>query len=74
MASQQTLILIKPDGVHRRLVGRIVSRIENKGLSIVAMKMMQITPELSRRHYAEHVQNHSIRNWKNSSPRHRSWQ
>ena len=55
MASQRTLILVKPDGVHRRLIGQIISRIENKGLSIVAMKMLQVTPELSQKHYAEHV-------------------
>jgi nucleoside-diphosphate kinase len=55
MPLERTLILIKPDGVQRRLIGRIVSRIEDKGLSIIGMKMMQVTPELSRRHYAEHV-------------------
>ncbi len=55
MALERTLILIKPDGVQRRLVGRIVSRIEDKGLSIVGMKMLQVTPELSKQHYAEHV-------------------
>jgi nucleoside-diphosphate kinase len=55
MALERTLILVKPDGVQRRLIGRIVSRIEDKGLSIIGMKMMQVTPELSRRHYAEHV-------------------
>lgn len=56
MASQRSLILVKPDGVHRRLIGQIISRIENKGLSIVAMKMLQVTPQLSRQHYAEHVE------------------
>ena len=55
MALERTLILVKPDGVQRRLVGRIVSRIEDKGLSIVGMKMLQVTPELSKQHYAEHV-------------------
>lgn len=56
MASERTLILVKPDGVQRRLIGAIVSRIENKGLSIVGMKMLKITAELSRQHYAEHVE------------------
>ncbi len=56
MASQRTLILVKPDGVHRRLIGQIISRIEDKCLSIVAMKMLNVTPELSRQHYAEHVE------------------
>jgi nucleoside-diphosphate kinase len=52
---EQTLILFKPDCVQRRLVGRVLGRFEDKGLNVVAMKMMQITPELARRHYAEHV-------------------
>lgn len=56
MASERTLILVKPDGVQRRLIGTIVSRIESKGLGIIAMKMLQVTPELSQRHYAEHVE------------------
>ncbi|MEQ9407185.1 MAG: nucleoside-diphosphate kinase [Fuerstiella sp.] len=56
MASERTLILVKPDGVQRRLIGTILSRIENKGLSIIAMKMMNVTPELSKQHYAEHVE------------------
>jgi len=55
MAMQQTLILFKPDAVERRLCGRILTRIEERGLKIVAMKMMRITPDLSRQHYAEHV-------------------
>lgn len=56
MASERTLILVKPDGVQRKLVGTIVSRIENKGLNLIAMKMLQVTPELSKQHYAEHVE------------------
>ena len=43
MATERTLILVKPDGVQRKLIGTIVSRIENKGLSIVAMKMLNVT-------------------------------
>jgi nucleoside-diphosphate kinase len=42
--------------VQRRLVGRILKRFEDKGLNIVAMKMLQITPELAKQHYAEHVE------------------
>jgi len=53
---QRTLILFKPDCVQRRLVGRLIARFEDKGLTFVAMKLMQITPELAKRHYAEHVQ------------------
>ena len=52
---ERTLILLKPDCVQRRLIGQVLGRFENKGLAIVAMKMMQVTPELARRHYAEHV-------------------
>ena len=51
---ERTLVLLKPDAVQRRLMGRIISRIEEKGLKIVAMKMMQVTRELAERHYAEH--------------------
>ncbi len=52
---EQTLILFKPDCVQRRLIGRILSRFEDKGLNLIAMKMLQITPELAKKHYAEHV-------------------
>lgn len=52
---ERTLILLKPDCVQRRLMGRILSRFEDKGFNVVAMKLMQITPELSKQHYAEHV-------------------
>lgn len=55
MANERSLILFKPDAVQRRLCGELLSRIENKGLKIVGMKMLQVTPELSRQHYAEHV-------------------
>jgi len=53
---EQTLVLLKPDCVQRRLVGRVLARFEDKGLNLVAMKLLQVTPELARRHYAEHVQ------------------
>ena len=53
---QRTLVLLKPDCVQRRLIGTIIKRFEDKGLNIVAMKMIQVTPELSRQHYAEHVE------------------
>jgi nucleoside-diphosphate kinase len=53
---ERTLILFKPDCVQRRLVGRILARFEDKGLNVIAMKMMWVTPELAKRHYAEHVQ------------------
>lgn len=53
---ERTLILFKPDCVERRLVGRILARFEDKGLNVVALKMIRVTPELARTHYAEHVQ------------------
>jgi nucleoside-diphosphate kinase len=52
---ERTLILLKPDCVQRRLSGRILARFEDKGLNIVALKMMRITPALSKQHYAEHA-------------------
>jgi nucleoside-diphosphate kinase len=48
------LALIKPDGVQRRLVGEVISRIERKGLTIVALELKQVSDELARAHYAEH--------------------
>ncbi len=56
MSIQRTLVLCKPDAVQRGLVGRIVSRFEEKGLRLVGMKMLQVTPELAGKHYAEHVE------------------
>lgn len=53
---QRTLVLLKPDAVQRRLMGQIISRFEAKGLNVVAMKMLRVTPELAREHYAEHVE------------------
>jgi len=53
---QRTLVLLKPDCVQRRLMGTIISRFEDKGLNIVAMKMIRVTPEMSQQHYAEHVE------------------
>ncbi len=52
---QSTLVLIKPDGVKRGLIGEIVSRFEKKGFEITAMKMLKMTKKLAEEHYAEHV-------------------
>lgn len=52
---ERTLILLKPDCVQRRLMGRLISRFEDKGLNFVAMKMLRVTPEMAKEHYAEHV-------------------
>ena len=52
--SQRTLLLIKPDGVERRLVGEIIGRIERKGLTVAALEMRVVSDKLARQHYAEH--------------------
>ncbi len=51
---QQTLVLLKPDAVQRGLVGEIISRLERRGLKIVAMKMIWMDEALAKRHYAIH--------------------
>ncbi len=51
---ERTLVIIKPDGVQRQLVGAIIARLEQRGLKIVALKMMQVSQELAREHYAIH--------------------
>ena len=53
---EKTLVLLKPDCVQRRLMGRIISRFEEKGLNIIAVKLLQVTPDLAKQHYAEHVE------------------
>lgn len=51
---ERSLVLIKPDAIQRALAGQIISRLERKGLKIVAMKMLHMDKELARRHYAIH--------------------
>ena len=51
---EQTLVIIKPDGVQRGLIGPIITRLERRGLRLVALKLMQISKELASRHYAIH--------------------
>jgi nucleoside-diphosphate kinase len=51
---EKSLVIIKPDGVQRGLVGEIISRLERRGLRLVAMKMQAVSPELAARHYAVH--------------------
>lgn len=55
MSTEKTLILVKPDGVSRGLVGEVISRIEAKGYEIDALRMLQADRELLEKHYAEHV-------------------
>jgi nucleoside-diphosphate kinase len=51
---ERTLVIIKPDGVQRGLIGPIITRLERRGLKITAMKMIQIDYDLAKRHYAVH--------------------
>lgn len=51
---ERTLILVKPDGVQRGLIGEIIIRFERRGLKLIGMKFMQMSEELARRHYAVH--------------------
>jgi nucleoside-diphosphate kinase len=51
---ERTLVIIKPDGVQRQLIGPIITRLERRGLKIVSMKMMQVSGDLARKHYAIH--------------------
>ncbi len=51
---ERTLIIVKPDGVQRALVGEIIKRFEARGLRIAGMKMMQISRDTAEKHYAEH--------------------
>ena len=50
----KTFVMVKPDGVRRGLVGEVIRRLEQKGLKLKAMKLIQVTGELAARHYAEH--------------------
>ncbi len=52
--TERTLVLVKPDGVARKLVGEVVSRIERKGLDLVALDLRTVDRELAAQHYAEH--------------------
>lgn len=52
---EKTLVIIKPDAVSRKLVGHIIQKYEEKGLTISAMKMLMATDEILEKHYAEHV-------------------
>jgi len=54
---QQTLVIVKPDGVQRGLVGKILARFEERGLKIVALKMVQVSRNLAEEHYAIHKGN-----------------
>ena len=51
---QQTFLAIKPDGVQRGLIGKIISRLEEKGFKLIGMKLMKVSNELAEKHYGEH--------------------
>lgn len=51
---EKTLVLIKPDGVQRKLIGEIIDRFQNRGLQLVAAKMLLVSRELAETHYKEH--------------------
>lgn len=51
---EKTLVLIKPDGVQRKLIGAVINRFEDRGLQLMAMKMVQVSRELAETHYKEH--------------------
>jgi nucleoside-diphosphate kinase len=53
---QRTLILIKPDGVQRNIIGEVISRIESKGLKLVALELRTIDTDTAHSHYAEHAE------------------
>ncbi len=54
MSVERTLVLVKPDGVQRRLVGELITRFERRGLHLVALKLLRMDRDLAERHYAEH--------------------
>lgn len=55
MPVERSLILFKPDAVQRKLCGELLTRIERKGLKVIGLKLLRVTPELSKQQYAEHV-------------------
>ena len=54
--SERTLVLVKPDGVQRGLIGEVIGRFESKGFRIAGLKLMQMSRELAGKHYAEHTE------------------
>ena len=59
---EKTFVAIKPDGVQRGLIGKIISRLEKKGLKLVAMKFILVTNELAQKHYGEHKEKPFFKN------------
>jgi nucleoside-diphosphate kinase len=55
MTIEQTLVLVKPDGVQRGLVGEIIKRFEQRGLKLVALKLTKVDPDLAKKHYTDDI-------------------
>ncbi len=53
---EHTFVMVKPDGVSRGLIGEVISRLERRGLRLERIRMLTITEEMARRHYAEHLE------------------
>jgi len=71
MTPERTCVIIKPDAIHRNLLGEIIRRLENKGLKIVGMKMMEMKTALLEAHYAHHKDKpffESLKHYMQSSP------
>lgn len=71
MSNERTLVLVKPDGVQRGLVGEVLGRLERRGLQLVACKLMQMDEALAGRHYEAHVEKPfflGLRDFMTSSP------
>lgn len=51
---ERTFVAVKPDGVQRGVVGEVIARFERRGLKLVGLKMLQVTPQLAEKHYGEH--------------------
>jgi len=56
VATERTFVMVKPDGVERRLVGEVIGRLERKNLKLQQMRMLTIDEDMAKRHYAEHVE------------------
>lgn len=68
---ERTFVMVKPDGVQRGLIGEVISRLERKGLKLVAAKFMRISKELAKKHYEAHVEKpfyESLENFITSGP------
>lgn len=64
---EKTYLMVKPDGVQRGLIGRIVARFEDKGFKLVAAKLITVSEDQAKRHYAEHAGKDFFQSWSLSS-------